>query len=243
MSQAQLDARHREFQLGLVNAVPEMLEAFSPPLLIKIPTEWEVVEHRILWIGQETAGWSWKVARLRADDLGWDYPDITSLGDFARHAEAVEALTYGYGEFNLAVNHPANRGLYWRYFRWMFDAMLAHGRTSMVWTNVIRCSANAGKGYTPWDVSEPIRSAFLAQQHRLLAAEIEVLRPTLVIFVSGPDYEIFVRQEFQGCESVALAPFTIRQAARFSHAALPPSSFRTYHPGHLNCNELGSNPI
>lgn len=243
MTQSHLDARYLEFQASLGDAAPELLEAFSPPLLIKIPAAWQMAEHRILWIGQETAGWSWEGERLRADGLGWDYPDIASLGDFAQHEEAVEAMTYGYGEFDFAADHPASRGPFWRYFRWVREAVQAYGSTSMVWTNVVRCSANSGQGYTPWAVPEAIRSDFLIRQRGLLAAEIEILRPTLTIFVSGPYYDVFVSDEFPGCESVALAPFPIQQAARYTHPILPRTSFRTYHPGYLNRNELGFRPI
>ena len=243
MSQSHLDARYLEFQAALGDAAPELLQVFSPPLLIKIPSAWQTAEHRILWIGQETADWSWEGERLRADGLGWDYPDIASLGDFAQHKEAVEALTYGYGEFDFASDHPASRSPFWRYFRWTREAAEAHGPTSMVWTNVVRCSANSGQGYTPWAVPEAIRSDFLFRQRGLPAAEIEVLRPTLTIFVSGPYYDVFVSDELPGCESVALASFPIRQAARYIHPILPRTSFRTYHPGYLNRNELGFRPI
>jgi hypothetical protein len=63
------------------------------------------------------------------------------------------------------------------------------------------------------------------------------------IFVSGPHYDVFVADEFPGCESVALAPFPIRQVARYTHPILPCASFRSYHPGYLNRNELGFRPI
>ncbi|CAO4172040.1 hypothetical protein [Methylorubrum aminovorans] len=243
MSQLHLNTRYHEFQAALGDAAPELLEAFSPPLLIKIPAAWQAAEHRILWIGQETAGWSWEGERLRADGLGWKYPDIASLGDFAQHKEAVEALTYGYGEFDFAADHPASRGPFWRYFRWVLETVESHGPTSMIWTNVVRCSANSGQGYTPWAVPEAIRSAFLTRQRGLLATEIDVLRPTLTIFVSGPHYDAFVSEEFPGCESVALAPFSARQAARYTHPRLPRACFRSYHPGYLNRNELGFRPI
>ncbi|MCF4127686.1 hypothetical protein [Methylobacterium sp. SyP6R] len=212
-------------------------------MLIKIPTGWEAAEHKILWIGQETAGWSWEREQLRADGLGWEYPDIASLGDFAQYEEAVEALIYGYGEFNFAANHPVSRGPFWRYFRWALETVEAHGPTSMVWTNVVRCSSNSEQGYTLGAVPKAIGSAFLVRQRGLLAAEIEVLRPTLTIFVSGPHYDVYVSNELPGCERVALAPFPIQQAARFTHPTLPSASFRTYHPGYLNRSELGFRPI
>ncbi|WP_342154790.1 hypothetical protein [Methylorubrum sp. SB2] len=243
MTQDTLNARYRTFQKSLSSVDHELLDAFSPPLLLKIPDDWQQAAHRVMWIGQETADWSWEGKQLKADGVDWDYPDIMSLKDFAENEISLDALTYGYGEFEFAANHRVNRSPFWRYFRWTMDEVRKHGNVSAVWTNVVRSSANSDQGYSLWAVPDTLRAEFLARQRGLLTAEIEILQPSLIIFVSGPHYDGFIGHELDGYKSVALAPFTVRRAARLLHPVLPENTFRTYHPGFLNRNELGFSPI
>jgi hypothetical protein len=75
--------------------------------------------------------------------------------------------------------------------------------------------------------------AILSLQRGLLTAEIRVLKPTAVIFFTGPDYDVALRDEFPELSMRPLFDRTEREFARLSHPELPSETFRTYHPNFL----------
>jgi uracil-DNA glycosylase len=69
----------------------------------------------------------------------------------------------------------------------------------------------------------------------LLRKEIEILRPDVVLFLTGPEYDSSISKAFTGVIILTLSPrFELRQLAWLKHQELPETTFRTYHPGFLN---------
>jgi len=192
----------------------------SAPLLLHVPKFWSQSPLRILYVGQET--------------LGWHHQEIKNLCDFRQAGHAsIDKLYERYQWFNFANNgeSAANyRSPFWRFFRELrrISGNELNGQNSTVlWTNLFHFSydqqsviKNAGNALTK----------IQSYNRGLLSAEIQIIRPTHVIFVTGPNYDPELRQEFPGVSYVGLNANP--QVSLLSHAQLPKYTLRSYHPAY-----------
>ena len=68
----------------------------------------------------------------------------------------------------------------------------------------------------------------------LLLKEIKILKPTSVIFFTGPHYNETLYKEFGGIVLEKFMDYETNHTAYLNHPVLPKKSIRTYHPGYLN---------
>jgi len=101
-----------------------------------------------------------------------------------------------------------------------------------MWDNLVRMDY---EGVSILNASESLRDSLISQQSGLLAAEIEILKPDVCLFFSGPYYDDFINAAFPGCEFSSCGALPERELARVTATAsvLPVASFRTYHPNFL----------
>ena len=107
---------------------------------------------------------------------------------------------------------------------------------------MIRCASNLEDGFTLWSGSEADRRTYLQWQKGLLRAELNALQPTLIVFVTGPHYDAYLSDEFDGTSFEALGTYKPRVVAKVTSPALCAPAYRTYHPGYLN-RSLGFAPL
>lgn len=199
---------------------------FSPPLLLNVPRRFAETKTPTVVFGQETFGWSWN------GDLTKEYPNYTreykfqdqnSLNDFLSRDDAIEALCWGYEQFDFGKRHPVNSP-FWRAFRSL------NTDENLLWSNVVKCDYQGG---SILQLDHSNRDHFLDQQSRLIQGEMEILRPKAAIFFTGPYYDFVLQKLYPGV-SFAPALGDDTKIARLSHAKLPSNSFRTYHPSYLS---------
>lgn len=204
----------------------------SPPLLLSVPPAYINAERRILVFGQETNGWEWTGnLRDRYSMYQVDYPyrDVRTLQDFLDNDDSVEALCWGYREFDFARNQPVTRrSPFWQAFR----EIQGWRGAGLIWNNLSRCDYYGGPVVTaPADLQTRLSEC----QRELVAKELAILQPHLCLFVTGPNYDNFLSEVFPKCELTQLVEgVPIRQLARINHLYLPENSFRTYHPRYLS---------
>ncbi len=214
-------------------ALPEALqERASPPLLINVSEAWERSNNRVLVVGQETLGWGFHDGEY----YQWPYKPIRSFKDFLIADNAIQAMIHGYASFEFAKHQPENyRSPFWNAYR---QIRKANGdeidgiNTSVLWSNLFRMSLDGGsviKNGTNEEVSI-IRAASAG----LLLEEINILKPTTVIFFTGPDYNDALYSELTGCSLGQFMDYDSSRTSYISHPVLPEKSVRTYHPGYLN---------
>ena len=77
--------------------------------------------------------------------------------------------------------------------------------------------------------------AFLDRQRAVVQAELEIIRPDVCLFMTGPNYDWVVDTQFPGVLSEVRADASIsaRELAWLSHPLLPANSLRSYHPAYL----------
>jgi hypothetical protein len=199
---------------------------FSPPLLLNVPRRVAETKTPTIVFGQETFGWSWN------SDLTKEYPNYTheykfqdqnSLNDFLSRDDAIEALCWGYEQFDFGKRHPVNSP-FWRAFRSL------NTDENVLWSNVVKCDY---QGSSILQLDQPNRDHFLDQQTRLIRGEMEILEPKAAIFFTGPYYDFVLQKLYPGV-SFAPALDEDTKIARLSHPKLPSNSFRTYHPSYLS---------
>ena len=230
-------------------ASPELLavaDTFSPPLLVGTSVDWSDALNRVAVVGQESAGWDWSPETTR--DLGYDWHGgaYHSLRDFFVEPEAVRDLQRAYDLFDFAAQEPvAHRSPFWRAFRHIGSRFNQGERShAMAWTNLIRSASYVTENdFTLWNRSATDSAALLRWQSGLLRRELRALSPTLILFVSGPYYDRYIKEEFPDAQWEALPGHREHAAARLSGASLPAPAYRTYHPGYLNRQPAGFAPL
>jgi hypothetical protein len=96
---------------------------------------------------------------------------------------------------------------------------------SFIWSNISRIGKAGKAGRVP---NEEL--SFWCE-HRLLAAEVKLLSPKLVVFVTGPKYDELLKREFPGIELPLLS--LSKPISELSHPELPDLTFRSYHPAYM----------
>lgn len=92
---------------------------------------------------------------------------------------------------------------------------------SFLWSNLVKVDQNERR-------PSPEIEEWVARLG-LLAMEIKVTRPDVVVFFTGPRYDARLEATFPGLRFEETGP----KISRVIHPELPERSFRTYHPGYL----------
>jgi hypothetical protein len=180
------------------------------PFLISTPKDWSEAKIKVMVFGQETNYWGGEVSNE------------------AIFSNEVEKLMNIYEEFYLKDNMYASP--FWNTFREIRNAISkTNSSTSFIWNNIVKIGRR-GIGYIP-EVRDLTNKYF-----DVIPGEIDILKPNIIIFLSGPNYDNSISEVFG---NFTLEPLIIdkssRQLAIIKFEIYPfLQCFRTYHPGYLN---------
>lgn len=112
-------------------------------------------------------------------------------------------------------------------------AAARHGvdRLSLAWTNLFRC--DEGGGRPRGEVAKQ-----LLCMCSIVRSEVHILKPNIVLFFTGPNYDRVLDYAFPDRELEVVPEFSVRQLARVVHPELPSMAYRTYHPQYLRRSRL-----
>lgn len=197
----------------------------SPPLLLFPHERWTLSKLKVLIVGQETRRWVYDPS-----EVGGPGGPITNFRDFMEAEHGVNAMWSLYRWYALGRAHPRLNSPFWRGFR-AIDSAVNRSLDAALWTNIFKMNVNGS-------VMENCRAAEISAlqrlQNGLLREEIQVLRPDVVVFFSGPRYDSTLRFEFPDMEMSPLSRRRSTSAAGIIRATgLPPRTIRTYHPEYL----------
>ena len=165
---------------------------------------------KILIVGQETYGWG--------------------VDAFCN----IEKSMLGTNDFQTASNY--NNSPFWQFIKELSSSLNGeeyYTMDSVAWTNLFKLSNDKLPTYIVKSNHE------LAQEYcksfQTLKKEIEILKPDMVVFTTGPNYDYWLQQQFDGVQYLSVIDeMTNREFARLSHKSLPTNTFRVYHPGYMN---------
>lgn len=179
---------------------------YAGPLL---PCCWEEKylksKFKLVIFGQETNGWCSQY--VKSDD------------DIRKYIEV-------YRQFKLGKN---NSTLFWRYAHRFNFWLNGEDDLNFVWNNINKFGKNSGKGKPD--------QAVLADElcfYNIIREEIKILNPDVCLFLTGPDYDDYIKRKFTAVQFCRLSSFGSRQVAKLESVDLPINTYRTYHPGYGN---------
>lgn len=191
-------------------------ETLANPLLIDVPKSYFDADCKVMIFGQETNGWE---------------------GAFP-HKKGVAHILKTYSDFYNSDHCYSYGGQFWNGVSKFRDAMAEKlrpsGKTlSIVWNNLIKIGKAEGKG-------APSEDALLwgDKWFDVISHEMEVLKPNIVVFFTGPNYDKYISRIFNGATFECIADRNERQLARVKSSMLPVDSIRTYHPNYLWRNDF-----
>ncbi|TKZ36428.1 hypothetical protein [Brachyspira catarrhinii] len=80
-------------------------------------------------------------------------------------------------------------------------------------------------------MSEEVQN-IIDKKFNILKDEIKIINPDIVLFLTGPDYDDYIKTQLEGVKFHKLenSDYEKSQFARVEHEVLPKKSFRIYHP-------------
>ncbi len=188
---------------ALTQSIPAR-KGYSFPLLMDANTSYPVAPTKILIVGQQTFGW---------------------FGTFGERqtADPIKDLMLEYSNFNRGENYVSSPF-------WVASHLLQQTINpgsdpyGIMWSNLIRVDLAKER-------AEPIEENLCLIP--LLRQEIEIVKPQVVVFFTGPNYDTRLKSTFSALKMFMIEGYDSRMLSRVVHPDLPFHSYRTYHPGYL----------
>ena len=197
-----------------VNTVQKKI---SYPLLIHAFPKYQQANVKLFVVGQQTYGWGFNKYR---DEYWcpskWDNSFEKLIGE----------LIKVYKNFHLGEDYYSTP--FWRAAYNLYRKLNAYGpEYGFLWSNLVKVDQdqNRPEGF----VEEIVCNSF-----PVLPLEIEVTRPDVVVFFTGPRYDQRLKQTFRALSFDKIQGYDERTLSRVVHGGLPKNSFRTYHPKYLS---------
>ncbi|RZM27334.1 MAG: hypothetical protein EOO88_13695 [Pedobacter sp.] len=102
----------------------------------------------------------------------------------------------------------------------------------VIWNNVVKIGKHAAIGMPSAEIYEVEKTYF-----QVIPVEVEILKPDVVLFLTGPDYDFVIRDNFGNLEVKELPDATKRQISKLELPGVR-YSYRTYHPNYLWRNDI-----
>jgi hypothetical protein len=185
------------------------------PLLISIDDaeEFNRADVRLMICGQETNSWNHQFHDNQQSIID-NYKSFFNDG---------ECWAYG-GQFWNGVSR----------FGSLLQAKYADKKIKLVWNNIVKIGKYNDKGFPPDYIYEIEREHF-----SVIKEELEIIKPNIVLFLTGPNYDGIIHDNFGLLEKQNLAPFSTRQISKLKLEGVD-FAFRTYHPNYLWRNNIDS---
>ncbi|MCF0060561.1 hypothetical protein MUK70_15060 [Dyadobacter chenwenxiniae] len=185
----------------------------SAPLLMHVFDEYCVMENKILFVGQETHSWGQMNLKPSPEELLNKYRDF-NLGKSADYGDGkpFRYLRSPFWNFNRNLFFQGN----WR------NSEVTNKTNGFLWTNISKFDCNST---TPsHELQDRNKAGF-----ELLKAEISILKPDVVVFLTGSKYDHRIDEVFKPTRETILPDGYLYRLST-SDGSLPPRTFQTKHP-------------
>jgi len=142
-------------------------------------------------------------------------------------SETVEPHLELYKEFNVGYSYNSP---FWNITR-KLEENLNLEPFSCSWSNINRFDEDCGP---PSGESLKIIERF----DEIILTEIQILKPDIIIFFTGPKFEYRIKNLFENIEFNEVESFQNMHLSRLYHKLLPINTYRTYHPKYLRLRKL-----
>jgi len=185
---------------------------------LNVSTEYFAADYKIMVFGQETNDWE---------------------GIFP-HPKKTNHLLDIYHKFYNNGSCFSYSGSFWNGVSQLKSALRKKfGQSdqvqSILWNNVIKIGKANGKGTPSNEILKWQDTWF-----DIVLLEVCLLRPDIIVFFTGPNYDVFLSRIFSDLSFENLNGRDSRELARVKSHFLPRNTIRTYHPGFLWRNKFYS---
>ena len=179
------------------------------PLLISIDDEerYQASDIKIMFFGQETNDWENICGR------------------------EIDHLLATYQDFLGATKKGSQSSHFWRMVRDYHKSVLDKNpgkKIDYIWNNILKVGLANKRGKPSSDIVKLQQEYF-----PVIKAEIDILKPDIVIFFTGPYYDEHIKHEFPDVDFMKISGMKEREICEIHSSSLPTRAFRTYHPDHL----------
>ena len=172
--------------------------------------EYDKADIRVMILGQETNDW---------------YGTFNPYAD--KNAE-IERLFEFYNEFyNVDQSYRSQFWNGFNLFKNLLNKKFPNKNIRYAWNNVIKIGKDSQKGLPPDYIYNIEQSYF-----RILEDEINILKPHIMLFLTGPNYDNYIKDKLGEVYFKQISPFTSREIAELNINDVN-FAFRTYHPNYL----------
>lgn len=183
-------------------------------LCLNLSKEYLDAEVKVMIFGQETNDWH---------------------GDYGGAKEA-ESLVDEYDDFFTSKKcFSSHGGHFWNAVSKTVEALeeKTSKTVAVLWNNIVKIGKSGDKGRPEAALIEWQKPAM-----KFIIKEIEIAKPNIIIFFTGPDYDDMLQMVFEDIEFKNTNKKSLRQLAVVSSKYLPAASVRTYHPQYLWRNDF-----
>jgi len=185
----------------------------SALLLMHVFKEYSMMDNKIFFVGQETHSWGQMNLKPSPEELLNKYRDF-NLGKSADDCDGKPSryLRSPFWNFNRNLFFQGN----WR------NSEVTNKTNGFLWTNISKFDCNST---TPsYELQERNKAGF-----ELLKAEIAILKPDVVVFLTGYKYDHCIDEVFKPTHETILPDGYLYRLST-SDGSLPPCTFQTKHP-------------
>ena len=211
----------------VIKEIEEISKERLALLLLSVPQNYKKAKYKLMVIGQElNGGFGIK-----------EEPRISMLDNLK--AQSSKPSGKHFFSFPSKFCHAVNG----------FEGKLNKKeiRTYFIWAEIRKFSYwNPPKnraGYKkPSDRLNKKVQNMIDKEFNILEKEIKIIKPDIVLFLTGPDYDNYIKAQLDGVKFNKLenSEYKKREFARVEHKVLPKNSFRIYHPSHFRFMEKGA---
>ena len=133
-----------------------------------------------------------------------------------------------YEKFNVGEDYYPSP--FWNITR-KLEKALRNDPLSCAWTNLNKFDLDEDRPYGEYEQA-------ISKLDAILIDEIDIIKPNICMFFTGPDFDYRLKNLFTGIEFIKIEGLSIRQFCRLKHRNLPEKSFRSYHPKALRIQQL-----
>ena len=180
-----------------------------------VPYNYNKMKYKILIVGQENDGWGFQNEAILSMYDTLDFLDSKDYNDMRPF------FSFPYN-FCKSINN--------------LEDIKDSKKTYFTWVNLREFSFNEAPKTSLGKEAQSI----IDNEFNILEEEIKIINPDIVLFLTGPTYDYYIKNQLKGVEFKTVENYQIGQFARVEHKSLPDNSFRIYHPFYLRINGLES---
>jgi hypothetical protein len=216
--QTELDKLYKDY-LNYILSEKEILDAIenftlSSPQLIDVSVQrgkYLESDYKILVIGKETNYWFNKGEREKVGLLSIkDQVDLY-----------IQELKSLYRKHNLGENY---RSSIYTFIDLLIEKLLIKRQIGIILTELIHHDFNGG------GVSYDLAMKLMYSNNYILRKEIEVMKPNALLFLTGPNYDVFIKHSYPDVKFTKYKDFNVSQISVLQGIPSIEKAIRIYHP-------------